>query len=85
MSTMLKKPIVLSMMLLGVLVNANNVEPNSDVIVNSLDAENVRVESVVIKSDTQIQVKDGHGVILFSDEMKVGDTYRKQYDLAELP
>ncbi|MDG1805613.1 T9SS type A sorting domain-containing protein [Flavicella sp.] len=70
---------------MGVTAGANSIEPTETVRVRAVDEEYVSLASVSIEEKTKIQIKDMEGVVLYTEEFEVGNTYRKKLDMTDLP
>ena len=85
MKNLIKKTIGICILLLGVTAGANSIEPTETVRVRAVDEEYVSLASVSIEEKTKIQIKDMEGVVLYTEEFEVGNTYRKKLDMTDLP
>lgn len=85
----MKKPIRrvmgMSILLVGLMTYAGNVDPKPGMGVKSIDTERILLYAKEVKSTTSVQIKDAYGVVIYTDKVEVGDRYRKIYDIASLP
>ncbi|MFC2128051.1 hypothetical protein ACFLRU_06710 [Bacteroidota bacterium] len=85
MKNTMKRVLVMSILLAGLLVNAKNTDPNPAVEIKSLNSERFMLLVDDLQSNTLIQIKDDFGVVLYSEKLKSGKDYKKAYDISSFP
>ena len=76
---------VMSILLVGLVANAENVDPKPVMEVTSVNADRFVVFVEELEGTTFIQIKDDYGVSMYSEKIKSGTTYKKMYDLSTIP
>jgi len=85
MKNTIKKLMVMSILLVGLVANAENVDPKPVMEVTSVNADRFVVFVEELEGTTFIQIKDDYGVSIYSEKIKSGTTYKKMYDLSTIP
>lgn len=85
MKNTMKRVLVMSILLVGLIVNAKNVDPNPTMEIKSLNSERFMLLVDDLKSNTLIQIKDVSGVLIYSENLERGKRYKKAYDLSNFP
>ena len=75
----------MSILLVGLVANAENVDPKPVMEVTSVNADRFVVFVEELEGTTFIQIKDDYGVSIYSEKIKSGTTYKKMYDLSTIP
>lgn len=85
MKNTIKKLMAMSILLVGLVANAENVDPKPVMEVTSVNADRFVVFVEELEGTTFIQIKDDYGVSMYSEKVKSGTTYKKMYDLSTIP
>lgn len=75
----------MSMLLVGLVVNAKNTDPNPAVEIKSLNSERFMLLVNDLQSSTLIQIKDVLGDVIYTEKLKKGKAYKRAYDLSSFP
>lgn len=81
----IKRVLVMSIFLAGIIVNAKNIDPKPAMEITSINSENLQLHISTFQSNTKITIKDMRGVELHSENLLKGKNYRKTYDISQLP
>lgn len=85
MKNTIKKLMAMSILLVGLVANAENVDPKPVMEVTSVNADRFVVFVEELEGTTFIQIKDDYGVSMYSEKVKRGTAYKKMYDLSTIP
>ena len=81
----IKRIMGMSILLVGLMTYAENGDPKPEMEVTSVSAERFLLVVKEVKSKTSMQLKDSEGTVIYSEKMESGKSFRKVYDLSELP
>jgi hypothetical protein len=85
MNKAIRKVVVMSILLVGLMTYAENGDPKPAMEVKSINTESFLLSVKEVKSRTSIQIKDIYGELIYTEKMEVGKRYRKIYDISSLP
>lgn len=85
MKNTMRRVLAMSILLVGLIVNAKNVGPNPAMEIKSLSSERFMLMVDDLKSNTLIQIKDVSGTVIYSENLQSGKKYKKAYDLSNFP
>ena len=85
MKSTIKKLMAMSILLVGLVANAENVDPRPVMEVTSVNADRFVVFVKELEGTTFIQIKDDMGVSMYREKVKSGTAYKKMYDLSTIP
>ena len=85
MKDKVKTMLVWSVLMIGVLGNASNDNPIKTAKMELKDSETFVLYVQTYSGDVQVQIKDLQGVVLYKERLRQGHSYKKTYDISELP
>jgi hypothetical protein len=85
MKKTIRRVLVMSILLVGLITYAENGDPKPAMEVKSINTERFLLSVKEVKSTTSIQLIDVYGYIIYTEKPCVGMKYRKIYDIANLP
>lgn len=85
MKNTIRTVIVMSILLVGVLVNAKNVDPKPAMKVQSVNAEKFTFSMKEVKHEALLLIKDVYGFVIYFEDMKAGTKLQKTYNISSLP
>ena len=85
MKNTIKKLMAMSIVLMGLVATAENVDPKPVMKITSVNADRFVVFVEELETTAFIQIKDNMGVSMYRETLKSGMVYKKMYDLSTIP
>lgn len=82
---MMKKVLAMSILLVGLMANATNGDPNPSMEIKSLNTNRFSLVVDQLKDNTTVQIKDSQGDVIHKEALVKGNSYKKSYDISMLP
>lgn len=85
MKTAIRKVVVMSFLLMGIISKANNVGPKPVMVVRTLNAERFKLFVPQVLKPAFLEIVDQNGEMMHCETMKSGKYFSKVYDMSILP
>lgn len=85
MENTIRRVIAMSILLVGLMVNAKNEDPKPFMVVESVNADRFVLSMKEVSTQTSLIIKDEYGFVIYMEQLEKSTNFRKVYSISNLP